>query len=132
MSSRPACRALHVTTRQTFGTFVNPIGLDPVNGIGYKFMVVYCCWIAFEGFLIWWIWPETSGHTLEELAFRKSVQSLCVCVMTSLTNSIVVFEDPGKIQLQTATVESKMHPHADHERSSGEKPHAATVETEHI
>ncbi|KAI1084991.1 general substrate transporter [Whalleya microplaca] len=54
---------------QFFGTNVNPVGLDPVNGIGYKFLIVYCCWIAFEAILIWYLWPETSNRTLEELAF---------------------------------------------------------------
>ncbi|KAI1491802.1 general substrate transporter [Biscogniauxia mediterranea] len=54
---------------QFFGTNVNPVGLDPVNGIGWKFLIVYCAWIAIETVLIWWLWPETSGRTLEELAF---------------------------------------------------------------
>ena len=49
---------------------MNPVGLDPVNGIGWKFLIVYCAWIAVETILIWWLWPETSGRTLEELAFR--------------------------------------------------------------
>ncbi|KAI1341393.1 general substrate transporter [Xylariaceae sp. FL0016] len=54
---------------QFFGTNVNPVGLDPKTGIGWKFLIVYCCWIAIEAVLIWWLWPETSGRTLEELAF---------------------------------------------------------------
>ncbi|KAI0470613.1 general substrate transporter [Xylariaceae sp. FL0804] len=54
---------------QFFGTNVNPVGLDPVRGIGWRFLIVYCCWIAVEALLIWWLWPETSGRTLEELAF---------------------------------------------------------------
>jgi len=51
---------------QFFGTNVNPIGF---GAIGWKFLLVYCCWIAVEALLIFWLWPETSGRTLEELAF---------------------------------------------------------------
>ena len=54
---------------QFFGTNVNPIGF---GAIGWKFLLVYCCWIAVEAILIFWLWPETSGRTLEELAFRKT------------------------------------------------------------
>ncbi|KAI0206795.1 general substrate transporter [Astrocystis sublimbata] len=54
---------------QFFGTNVNPVGLDPVNGIGWKFLIVYSVWILIEGILIYFLWPETSGRTLEELAF---------------------------------------------------------------
>ncbi|KAL1894771.1 hypothetical protein Sste5346_005747 [Sporothrix stenoceras] len=51
---------------QFFGTNVNPIGLDK---IGWKFLLVYTCWIVVEAGLIYWLWPETSGRTLEDLAF---------------------------------------------------------------
>ncbi|KAI1308561.1 general substrate transporter [Xylaria venustula] len=54
---------------QFFGTNVNPVGLDPVHGIGWKFLIVYSVWILVEGILIYFLWPETSGRTLEELAF---------------------------------------------------------------
>ncbi|KAI1423675.1 general substrate transporter [Xylaria sp. FL1777] len=54
---------------QFFGTNVNPVGLDPVNGIGWKFLIVYSVWILIEGIFIYFLWPETSGRTLEELAF---------------------------------------------------------------
>ncbi|KAJ8106404.1 hypothetical protein ONZ43_g7075 [Nemania bipapillata] len=54
---------------QFFGTNVNPVGLDPINGIGWKFLIVYSVWILIEGILIYFLWPETSGRTLEELAF---------------------------------------------------------------
>jgi len=47
-------------------TFVNPIGMDT---IGWKYYIWYCCWIAFEACCIFFLFPETSGRTLEELAF---------------------------------------------------------------
>ncbi|KAH6840581.1 general substrate transporter [Chaetomium sp. MPI-CAGE-AT-0009] len=51
---------------QFFGTNVNPIG---TGAIGWKFLLVYCCWILVEAVLIWFLWPETSDRSLEELAF---------------------------------------------------------------
>jgi hypothetical protein len=54
---------------QFFSTNVNPIG---TAAIGWKYLLVYCCWIFVEAVLIWFLWPETSGRSLEELAFRAS------------------------------------------------------------
>lgn len=51
---------------QFFGTNVNPIG---TQAIGWKYLLVYCCWIFAEAALIWFLWPETSNRSLEELAF---------------------------------------------------------------
>ncbi|KAF7563526.1 hypothetical protein G7046_g553 [Stylonectria norvegica] len=47
-------------------TFVNPIGLE---NIGWKYFITYCCFLAFEIAFIFFYFPETSGRTLEELAF---------------------------------------------------------------
>ncbi|CAJ2502915.1 Uu.00g103090.m01.CDS01 [Anthostomella pinea] len=89
---------------QFFGTNVNPVGLDPDTGIGWKFLIVYCCWIAVEAALIWWLWPETSGRTLEELAF--------------------LFEDDERAHKATEAVEKVIH-HEDMEIS--EKGGTATT-----
>ncbi|KAK0619094.1 general substrate transporter [Immersiella caudata] len=51
---------------QFFGTNVNPIG---TQAIGWKYLLVYTCWIFVEAILIFFLWPETSGRSLEELAF---------------------------------------------------------------
>ncbi|KAI4861640.1 general substrate transporter [Hypoxylon rubiginosum] len=74
---------------QFFGTNVNPVGLDPINGIGWKFLIVYCGWIAIEAVLMWWLWPETSNRTLEELAF--------------------LFEDEDRAHAATEAVEKEIH-----------------------
>ena len=50
-----------------FTTFVNPIGLKDV---GWKYLISYCCWLAFEVCFVYFMFPETFGRTLEELAFR--------------------------------------------------------------
>lgn len=52
-----------------FTTFVNPIGL---KSISWKWLITYCCWLAFEIVFVWFLFPETSGRTLEELSFCKS------------------------------------------------------------
>jgi len=49
-----------------FTTFVNPIGL---NNIQWKWLITYCCWLAFEVCFVWFFFPETANRTLEELAF---------------------------------------------------------------
>ncbi|KAJ8519680.1 hypothetical protein ONZ45_g3403 [Pleurotus djamor] len=49
-----------------FNQFVNPIG---IANAGWKYYISYCVWIAFEVVFIWFLFPETSGRTLEELAF---------------------------------------------------------------
>jgi hypothetical protein len=51
-----------------FTTFVNPIGLE---NISWKWLVVYCCWLAYETVFVWFYFPETANRTLEELAFCK-------------------------------------------------------------
>ncbi|KAL2140933.1 hypothetical protein VTI28DRAFT_3030 [Corynascus sepedonium] len=49
-----------------FTTFVNPIGLKDV---GWKYLISYCCWLAYEVVFVYFMFPETHGRTLEELAF---------------------------------------------------------------
>lgn len=56
-----------------FTTFVNPIGLEDV---GWKYLISYCCWLAFEVAFVYFMFPETFGRTLEELAFSKTSSCL--------------------------------------------------------
>ncbi|KAJ4360743.1 uncharacterized protein N0V89_001310 [Didymosphaeria variabile] len=49
-----------------FSSFVNPIGL---KDIGWKYLLVYVCWLCFEVVFIYFFFPETFGKTLEELTF---------------------------------------------------------------
>ncbi|KAI1343264.1 guanine deaminase [Xylariaceae sp. FL0016] len=49
-----------------FTTFVNPIGLD---NAGWHYLISYCCFLAFEIAFVYFMFPETFGRTLEELAF---------------------------------------------------------------
>ncbi|KAI9574377.1 general substrate transporter [Boletus coccyginus] len=66
-------RATGITIYQWWGRvaafvnqFVNPIGIDAA---GWRWYIVYCVWNAFQVVFIYFVFPETSGRTLEELAF---------------------------------------------------------------
>lgn len=51
-----------------FNQFVNPIG---INNAGWKYYISYCIFLLFEIGVVWFLFPETSNQTLEELAFRE-------------------------------------------------------------
>ena len=69
-----------------FSTNVNPLAL---NAIGWKFLAIYCAWIAFEFVTVYLLYPETYNRTLEELAF--------------------LFEDKELAEQQAAAVEKQIH-----------------------
>ncbi|KXS98241.1 hypothetical protein AC578_6274 [Pseudocercospora eumusae] len=48
-----------------FNTFVNPIALD---AIGWKYYIVYIAIIVTYGLTAYFYYPETRGHTLEQIA----------------------------------------------------------------
>lgn len=48
-----------------FNQFVNPIGLDALK---WKFYLVYVVWLAVETTVIFLLYPETKGPSLEEVA----------------------------------------------------------------
>lgn len=47
-----------------FHTFVNPIALE---NIGWKYYIIFVVIIAISTVLIYFVYPETKGHTLEEM-----------------------------------------------------------------
>ncbi|KAM6506052.1 hypothetical protein FSOLCH5_014231 [Fusarium solani] len=49
-----------------FSTNVNSIAL---NAIKWRYLAIYCGWIFFEFCIVFMLYPETSGRTLEELTF---------------------------------------------------------------
>ncbi|KAH7039885.1 general substrate transporter [Microdochium trichocladiopsis] len=55
-----------VKSASFFNQFVNPIGLA---SLGWKFYIVYCCWLGVVLTVIIFMFPETMGRTLEEIAF---------------------------------------------------------------
>ncbi|KAJ2916549.1 hypothetical protein MD484_g3844, partial [Candolleomyces efflorescens] len=48
-----------------FNQYVNPVALDT---IGWKYYIVYCCWLAFELVFVYLYVIETKNRTLEETA----------------------------------------------------------------
>ncbi|KAK2597881.1 hypothetical protein N8I77_012636 [Diaporthe amygdali] len=45
--------------------FCNPIGLE---SIGWKYYIVFCCFLVFIAATVYFYFPETKGYTLEEIA----------------------------------------------------------------
>jgi sugar porter (SP) family MFS transporter len=73
-----------------FTTFVNPIGLDSV---GWKYLISYCCWLAYEVVFVYFFFPETFGRTLEELAFMFEDKHLADQAVLAVKK--VIGEDDG-------------------------------------
>lgn len=48
-----------------FNTFVNPIALE---AIGWKYYFVFLAMLIVMGFTTYFFYPETRGHTLEQMA----------------------------------------------------------------
>ena len=48
-----------------FNGFVNPIAMDAIT---WKYYIVYCCVLAVEFTVVYFLYPETSGYSLEEVA----------------------------------------------------------------
>lgn len=49
-----------------FNNFVNPIAF---KALSWRYYITYCCWLGFEIVFVYFMFPETAGRTLEELAF---------------------------------------------------------------
>ncbi|CAI4214114.1 unnamed protein product [Parascedosporium putredinis] len=63
-------RGVSVTYGTTFigliiGQFVNPIAMSK---LGWKYYIVFCCILFVLFFVIYFLFPETKGRTLEEIA----------------------------------------------------------------
>ncbi|KAH9905190.1 general substrate transporter [Xylariomycetidae sp. FL2044] len=86
-----------------FTTFVNPIGLD---NVGWKYLISYCCFLAFEIVFIYFIFPETFGRTLEELAFLFEDKALADEAVHAVEKVVDHGETPAKAP-ETKTVEVK-------------------------
>jgi sugar porter (SP) family MFS transporter len=91
-----------------FSTNVNSIALSAIK---WKFLAIYCGWIAFEFLIIFFLYPETSGRTLEELAF--------------------LFED-NLNQKASAAVEKNIHYHDSTDNIKRDSDGGAPTEVKHI
>jgi hypothetical protein len=94
-----------------------------LSALDWKFLAIYCGWIAFEYLFIYFLYPETQVRTLEELAFCKYLP-----VRESYCNSnvlLIVFEDKHLADEAVVAVEKEIHRDV-----SIDGKHAATVHTE--
>ncbi|KAK1765317.1 general substrate transporter [Phialemonium atrogriseum] len=82
-----------------FSTNVNSIAL---SAIAWKYLAIYCGWIFFELCIIYLLYPETSGRTLEELTF--------------------LFEDNTLNEKTVAAVEKQIHFGNNPDAAKGDHP----------
>ncbi|PVH75118.1 lactose permease [Cadophora sp. DSE1049] len=88
-----------------FSNNVNPVALKAID---WKYLAIYCGWIAFEFLFIYFMYPETSGRTLEELAF--------------------LFEDKALAEQAVVAVEKQIH----HEDMDMDPTKQAIVHSENV
>lgn len=68
-----------------FSNNVNPIAMTAID---WKYMAIYCGWITFELLFIFFMYPETQGRTLEELAFLFEDKDLADQAVIAVENEI--------------------------------------------
>lgn len=112
-----AQRSMGIGLQQVFGKLAGffSINVNPVaiRGIGWKYFAIYCGWITFEGFFVYFFYPETYGRTLEELAFCKfsiptivHIQQLTTTQCSKATSSTPRPPLPSRSRSTTATTSS--------------------------
>ncbi|KAI0844267.1 general substrate transporter [Daldinia vernicosa] len=74
-----------------FTTFVNPIGLQNVS---WRYLISYCCFLSFEIAFVYFIFPETFGRTLEELAFLFEDKALAEQAVHAVEKVVAHHEEP--------------------------------------
>ncbi|KAF4450124.1 hypothetical protein F53441_6723 [Fusarium austroafricanum] len=104
-------RSRGIGTQQIFGklagffsTNVNSIALDAIK---WKYLAIYCGWIFFEFCIVYLLYPETSGRTLEELAFLFEDEELKEKTVAAVEKQIHFGDSKGEeqqAQVQTREV----------------------------
>ncbi|KAN0122810.1 hexose transporter-like protein [Hyaloscypha variabilis] len=68
-----AQRARGIAVEQVWGKisgfFTQNVNSIAITAIGWKYMAIITAWLVFEFAFIYFMYPETAGRTLEELAF---------------------------------------------------------------
>ncbi|CAJ2503064.1 Uu.00g104580.m01.CDS01 [Anthostomella pinea] len=60
-----ALELLSIYSSLIVAAFCNPIGME---NLGWKYYIVYCCLLVVFLFIVFFLFPETKGHSLEEIA----------------------------------------------------------------
>ncbi|KAL7928429.1 general substrate transporter [Trichoderma chlorosporum] len=87
-----------------FATFVNPIGLQ---NISWRWLIVYCCWLAFEIAFVYFLFPETAGRTLEELTFLFEDKELAEQAVMAVEKAVHQDEDDKAVEIGEVHHEEK-------------------------
>lgn len=74
---------ISVVFANMFNTFVNPIALD---AIGWKYYFVFVAVLIAYEFTVYFTYPETRGHTLEEMAVLFDKDAAMVDPLTDETD----------------------------------------------
>lgn len=75
----------------TVAAFCNPLGMD---NLGWKYYIVFCCLLVVFLVVVWFLFPETKGYSLEEIA-----------VIFDGKEAALVEELPGKKEVSLAHLE---------------------------
>ncbi|KAF5026016.1 hypothetical protein F66182_1918 [Fusarium sp. NRRL 66182] len=86
-----------------FSTNVNSIALDAIK---WRYLAIYCGWIFFEFCIVFLLYPETSGRTLEELAFLFEDDTLNEKTVAAVEKQIH-YGDGGKDDLPETRVQTR-------------------------
>ena len=90
--------ALALTSTQLaifFNVFVNPIALEAIQ---WKYYVVYCVILVVITIVIWFLYPETIGHSLEEMSRIFDGEKAALPEEGSTRDSILQISDPVQAQ----------------------------------
>lgn len=75
----------------TVAAFCNPLGME---NLGWKYYIVFCALLVVFLVVVWFLFPETRGHSLEEIA-----------VIFDGKQAALVEEVPGKKEFSSAHLE---------------------------
>jgi MFS family permease len=88
-------KGLTVTLASTYfglitAQLINPIGL---RALGWKYYILFCCILAALVPVLWFLLPETKGHSLEEIAEifdRKPITASAEAVLKDVEESATI------------------------------------------
>ena len=59
------CELLSIYISLVIAAFCNPLGME---NLGWKYYIVFCCFLVGILGVTYWTFPETKGYSLEEIA----------------------------------------------------------------
>ncbi|USP81335.1 general substrate transporter [Curvularia clavata] len=92
-----ACFQLFSTCFSLISTYVVPIGLQV---IAWKFYLIFIPWVIIEIFVVWLVYPETKGPSLEEIAILFDGLDAGNIVVSEKGDSMVQIEMTDKNALR--------------------------------